>query len=225
MPPLNWGLIDFDGGNPKKIRINGCQLPDIGLQSDPMKLEFITSAADSSGWPKPTRPEIALAGRSNAGKSSFINALARGPQVAKVSQVPGKTRLLNFFTAGAHYCLVDMPGYGFSKRSGEEQFSWSDLVESFIADRENLKGVLLLMDVRRDWSADEQMVIDFAEAHGRRTAVALTKADTLSPREAKKRREIIQKDSGERDLFLVSIRDLESVAAVEDFMFKNWVKS
>lgn len=189
-----------------------------------MKFTFLTSAAGRDGWPKPLRPEIALAGRSNAGKSSFINALTGNSKTAKVSQVPGKTRLLNFFNAGESYSVVDMPGYGFSKRSGDEQSEWGALVEEFIAERETLRGVLLLMDVRRSWEAEEQMVLDFAQAHGRRVAVALTKADTVSRNEAEKLKAALQRVSGERDMFLTSIRDPKSVQMVEDFMFKSWIK-
>ena len=188
-----------------------------------MKLEFITSAADPGGWPKASRPEIAIAGRSNAGKSSFLNVLS-GNKVAKVSQTPGKTRLLNFFEAGESYRLVDMPGYGFSKRSGDEQASWGELIETYVRAREVLLGVLLLADIRREWSEEEQMVLDYAQANGRQVAVALTKADTVSRNEINKRKAAIQKASGERDLFTVSIRDQDSVLAVEDFMFRQWVK-
>jgi GTP-binding protein len=189
-----------------------------------MKLDFITSAADPTGWPTPKRPEVALAGRSNAGKSSFLNALAGG-KVAKVSQVPGKTRLLNFFEAGSHYRLVDMPGYGFSKRSGDEQSTWGHLVEEFVRDREVLTGVLLLMDIRRDWQSEEQMVIDFAQSFGRRVALVLTKADTLSRSEISQRQTLLQRASGERDIFPVSIREPKSIKAVEDFVFKQWIKN
>lgn len=190
-----------------------------------MKLKFITSAADSNGWPKGKKPEIALAGRSNAGKSSFINALGGSSKLAKVSQVPGKTRLLNFFEAGTHYTLVDMPGYGFSKRSGDEQNSWAALVEDYVAERTLLVGLVLLMDIRRDWTEDEQQIIDFAQAHGRRVAVALTKVDTVTRNEAVKLRNNIQRVSGERDLFLISIRDTKSIQELEKFIFNEWIKS
>lgn len=189
-----------------------------------MKLEFITSAADPSGWPKAGKPEIAIAGRSNAGKSSFINILS-GNKVAKVSQTPGKTRLLNFFEAGESYRIVDMPGYGFSKRSGDEQTTWGELIETYVRGREVLVGVLLLVDIRREWTEDEQMVLDYAQANGRQVAVGLTKCDTVSKNEINKLKTAIQKTSGERDLFAISIRDQASIKAVEDFMFRQWVKN
>lgn len=192
--------------------------------SAPMELTFITSAADSTGWPKGDRPEVALAGRSNAGKSSFLNALGAS-RIAKVSQVPGKTRLLNFFDAGTKYRFVDMPGYGFSKRSGDEQAGWEGLIETYIRERANLVGLILLMDIRRDWTADEIQVRDFAESHGRRVALVLTKMDTLSKSEAQKRKQEIARQSHERDIFLVTERDRKTIADVEDFVFKNWVKS
>lgn len=188
-----------------------------------MRVKFITSAADASGWPKPDRPEVALAGRSNAGKSSFLNALAGG-SVAKVSQQPGKTRLLNFFDVGENYRVVDMPGYGFSKRSGDEQSEWGPLIEEFVETRESLLGVVLLMDVRRDWGPDEQQILDYVQAHGRRIQIVLTKSDTLNRKDLKNRMDLIAKQSRELEIFVVSNRDMKSVQEVEAHIFKNWVK-
>jgi GTP-binding protein len=189
-----------------------------------MKLTFLTSAADPSGWPIDAVPEVALAGRSNAGKSSFLNALS--PQkVAKVSQMPGKTRLLNFFKAGDHYRMVDMPGYGYSARSGSEQMGWGPLIEQFIRDREQLRGVLLFVDSRREWSPDEQQVIDFSQASGRRVLVCLTKVDQLNRREKQDRELYYQKAlKGLPYYFISAEKDPQSIQMVEDFLFKKWIK-
>src|SRR5687768_5730395 len=95
------------------------------------KITFIKSAKVPKDFPHGSKPEVAIAGRSNAGKSSLINIMARS-KVAKVSSTPGKTRLLNFFDYDNKFRLVDMPGYGFSKRSGHEQHSWEEMVEAYL---------------------------------------------------------------------------------------------
>src|SRR3954463_4286895 len=96
-----------------------------------MEISFLTSAVRPEHFPPADRPEIALVGRSNAGKSTLINLLSNR-KVAKVSRVPGKTRLLNFFEAGERYRLVDMPGYGFAKRQEGERQLWREMVEAYL---------------------------------------------------------------------------------------------
>lgn len=188
-----------------------------------MKIEFITSAANMAGWPKSDLPEVALAGRSNAGKSSFLNALAGRP-VAKVSQVPGKTRLLNFFSAGEHYRWVDMPGYGFAARSGAEMTSWGPLIESYLRERERLMGVLLFIDVRRDWSDEETQIQEFLATCHRSLLVVVTKMDKLSRTDLARRRKHFVTQVEQENLFIVSNQDLASVKSVENFIFRQWIK-
>lgn len=132
-------------------------------------------------------PEIAVLGRSNAGKSSLINAWA-GSQLAKTSSAPGKTRLINFFQ-GAKYRLVDFPGYGYSSRSGHEQASWAGMIESFLASRGNLVGALIVMDCRREWTEDETLLVRFLQKIRRPVAAVLTKADKLNRAEEAKIRQ------------------------------------
>jgi GTP-binding protein len=189
-----------------------------------MRLSFLCSAVKPNDWPKADLPEIALAGRSNAGKSSWINTLA-GQKVAKVSQVPGKTRLLNFFQAGDKYRLVDMPGYGFASRSGDEMEGWGPMVETFLRGRSNLVGILLLMDIRRDWSEEETQVVQFAARFGRAIAVVLTKADKLSRTDLDRRKKYFAQASEVKDFFAGSALDTKAVTEVEDFIFHNWIKA
>lgn len=163
-----------------------------------------------------------MAGRSNAGKSTFLNVLS-DRKVAKVSQVPGKTRLLNFFDAGK-YRLVDMPGYGFAARGGEEVMSWGPMVEQYVAKRPQLVGLILLIDIRRDWSPEESQIIDFATAHERQIAVVLTKADKLGRAELARREKHFKQQAPTAALFITSSQDPKSVAAVEDYVFHYWVK-
>jgi len=143
------------------------------------KLQFVKSATKLSEFPRDHRLEIAFVGRSNAGKSSVINSLAGG-RMAKVSSTPGKTRLLNLFDHKEGYRVVDMPGYGWASRGGDEMHSWRKMIESFLLERENLAGMMLIMDIRREWSDDEQMLMDLAAHRKIEFGVVLTKTDKLS---------------------------------------------
>src|SRR5690242_9500887 len=104
------------------------------------KVRFIKSAVVPKDYPPPLKPELAMIGRSNAGKSSFINAWLE-ERIAKTSSVPGKTRLLQFFEVADKFFLVDMPGYGWAKRSTSEVEEWQGMIETYIESRENLRGV------------------------------------------------------------------------------------
>jgi GTP-binding protein len=189
-----------------------------------MKIEFITSAAKPADWPPGAVPEIALTGRSNAGKSTFINAFS-GRSIAKVSQKPGKTQLLNFFSVGENYRIVDMPGYGYSRASGDIMAQWESLVEAYLANRPQLVGIILFSDVRRQLSSDEDQVLDFVAQYGRKAALVLTKCDQISRSEIGKKVEEAKRHRPGLPVFPVSERDRPSVKSVEDFVFKNWVKN
>jgi len=188
-----------------------------------MKMTYLKSAVNQADWPKADLPEVAIAGRSNAGKSTWINTLA-GSKVAKVSQVPGKTRLLNFFQAGNRYRLVDMPGYGFASRSGAEMESWGPMIEVYLRERDTLAGVLLLVDIRRDWTEEETRVAEFVSATGRPIAVFLTKADKLNRKELEQRRKYFASEARVDDVFAGSSLDAKAVGGVEDFIFHHWIK-
>jgi len=123
----------------------------------PKTIQFIKSAVLAKDYPNHNMAEVAIAGRSNAGKSSFINGLAKS-KIAKVSSTPGKTRLLNFFNMEDSYVLTDMPGYGFAARSGNELREWQQMIETYLTTRENLKGLILVMDIRRSWTNDEEIM-------------------------------------------------------------------
>lgn len=188
-----------------------------------MKIDFITSVGLEEQLLDTKLPEIALAGRSNAGKSSFINGLARR-SVAKVSQMPGKTICLNFFKAGENYRLVDMPGYGFAKRDESERQRWTKLIESYLMQRENLAGLALVVDIRRDWSDDEALVVQYVAQRGLPVALVLTKADQVARNDIKKRQQYFIKESGLTDVFVVSKDDFKALEEVEEFFFRQWVK-
>lgn len=120
----------------------------------PIIAEFVKSAARIDQLPKDQLPEIALAGRSNVGKSSLINCLVQCPRLAKTSNTPGRTQMLNFYrvqpegTAGKPFYLVDMPGYGFAQVSAARRAEWGKLIEEYLSSRETLRGIISLIDLR-----------------------------------------------------------------------------
>ncbi len=185
-------------------------------------MTFLTSAVNLQGCPADQILEVAIVGRSNAGKSSLINALA-GARIAQVSSTPGKTRLLNFYQ-GPTYRLVDMPGYGFAARSGDEVRKWRDMIEPYLAARGNLVGLLLVMDVRRDWSDDEENLVAWMRPRALPTLVVLTKADKLSRSAALNRVREIKKQSGLEHVMLASSLKKTGLVELENFVFENWIK-
>ena len=144
-----------------------------------MAIVFVKSASHWSQFPPGNKPQVAVVGRSNSGKSSFINALAK-QKVAKVSQKPGKTRLLNIFDVHKKFLLVDMPGYGYAARSKSERKDWEKMIEQYLLGSESLVGLVLLMDIRRRWSDEEWLIHDFCASQNLPFLLGLTKADKLS---------------------------------------------
>lgn len=143
------------------------------------KVQFVKSASHWNQFPEGKMPEVAIAGRSNSGKSSFINCLANS-KIAKVSGTPGKTRLLNIFDVEKKFWLVDMPGYGYAARSHKERGDWEKMIEEYLVNSQNLRGLILLMDIRRKWDEEEDMLLHFCQANDLNIIVGLTKADKLS---------------------------------------------
>jgi GTP-binding protein len=186
-------------------------------------VKYLKSAVFAVDYPDTKRPEVAIAGRSNSGKSSFINSMTRS-SIAKVSQEPGKTRLLNFFDVGNFYRIVDMPGYGFASRSGSEVNDWEVMVETYLSSRENFVGLLLIMDIRRDWSDEEALMVNFMHSMDKPVVVILTKEDQLKRQEIINRKKIIQRASGVEHIFSVSNSKYTGVKEAEDFFFKEWIK-
>lgn len=142
--------------------------------------EFVTSAVKSTGYPKSDLPEIAFAGRSNVGKSSFVNKFLNRKNIAKVSKTQGKTKLINFFKVNNEFMIVDLPGYGFANVSKSEQISWGKMIEGYLNKRENLKSVFLLVDVRHEPTNDDIMMFNFIVERGFEPIVIVTKVDKLA---------------------------------------------
>ncbi|MCY3793224.1 MAG: ribosome biogenesis GTP-binding protein YihA/YsxC [Gammaproteobacteria bacterium] len=142
-------------------------------------MEFLASAPDLARCPAGEDPEVAFAGRSNAGKSSVLNRLTGDRHTAKVSKTPGRTRLLNFFALENGARLVDLPGYGYARASAKSQAKWQAAVNEYLSFREQLAGVVLVTDIRHPGMAFDAEFIDWALASEMPLHVLLNKADKL----------------------------------------------
>jgi len=138
-------------------------------------------AVREPGDPLPSRlPQLAFIGRSNVGKSSLINALLGRKSLARVSRTPGRTREIHFYDVAGHFCLVDLPGYGFARVPPEVRQAWRPLIDSYLATSPGLVGVVLLLDARRGVSSDDREMLDQLAALETPTLFALTKVDKLN---------------------------------------------
>ncbi len=146
--------------------------------------QFEISVAKPHGLPPPAGAEVAFAGRSNAGKSSAINTLAGHTRLAFVSKTPGRTQLINFFRLNGGAALVDLPGYGYAKVPEDVRRHWQGLLERYLTTRENLVGMVLIMDARHPLKPLDRQMIDWFAPRGRPIHVLLTKSDKLSRNEA-----------------------------------------
>lgn len=149
--------------------------------ADPLivrQLEFLGGMASAGGWrPESTLPEIAFAGRSNVGKSSLLNALLRRRSAARVSKTPGRTREINFFRVNDAFMLVDLPGYGYARVAKERKAEWKPLIEGYLQSSPNLRGLVLLLDSRREPSDDDRDMLAFLAERETPVLVAITKMD------------------------------------------------
>lgn len=146
---------------------------------DYRRATFLTSAAKFSQCPPDEGWEVAFAGRSNAGKSSAINSLTNNKKLAKTSKTPGRTQLLNFFELSPSQRLVDLPGYGFAKVPVSVKKEWTRQLENYLAKRQSLRGMILLMDVRHPLQPFDEQMLNWAMAAHMPVHILLTKADKL----------------------------------------------
>lgn len=140
---------------------------------------FLTSVGQGQKYPAPLPCEIAVVGRSNVGKSSLINCLTNNQKLAKTSQTPGKTRLVNYFLMNNAFYLVDLPGYGFAKRSKDEKTEWGDLIGGYMASGRP-KHLLLLLDIRHEPSPEDRQMFLWTLHAGVPFTIVATKADKIS---------------------------------------------
>ncbi|MFZ7102286.1 MAG: ribosome biogenesis GTP-binding protein YihA/YsxC [Peptococcaceae bacterium] len=142
--------------------------------------EFVISAVSKKQYPEEGLPEIALAGRSNVGKSSLINKVINRKNLARTSGKPGKTQTLNFYLINQEFFFVDLPGYGFAKVAAGIKEQWAKFIEEYLAHRENLKGVIHIVDIRHPPTNDDVIMYDWLQHYEFPTLVAATKADKIS---------------------------------------------
>lgn len=142
--------------------------------------EIVISAVTPSQYPEDGRPEIALVGRSNVGKSSTINTMLNRKNLARVSSSPGKTRTINFYIINKEFYLVDLPGYGYARVSKGEKASWGKMIERYLQNRSNLYEVILLVDIRHSPTEDDKIMYDWIKHYGYGSIVVATKADKIS---------------------------------------------
>ena len=160
-------------------------------KQDPLpirSLEFLGGMAQPDGWrPETDIAEVAFWGRSNVGKSSLLNRLVRRKKLARVSNTPGRTREINFFRVNDTFLLVDLPGYGYARVSKTARESWRPLIEGYVTKSPQLRGMVLLLDVRRDPSNDDRDVLDWLAGVGVPVLIVGTKSDKLSAKQLTER--------------------------------------
>ena len=146
-------------------------------QGHDIHAEFLKGAVELSQFPEGNTPEVAMIGRSNVGKSSLINAIVRHGSLARISNTPGKTQEINFFTTDAGFTLVDLPGYGYAKVSKTQREQFSELIRSYLFNRSNLAVTFILVDSRHEPMAIDLAMIEELEFAGKPFVVVLTKCD------------------------------------------------
>ena len=142
--------------------------------------EFIKSAVKPAHYPSEDLPEIAFAGRSNVGKSSLINVLLNRKRLAKTSSTPGRTQLINFFVINETFSFVDIPGFGYAKVPRAVQKNWAPMVETYLSTRSTLKGIVLIVDIRRIPGAEELSLLDWLNHYQIPCILVATKIDKLN---------------------------------------------
>jgi len=171
----------------------------------PLQLTFVASAQRFTDLPA-SPAEVALVGRSNVGKSSLINALANRKQLARVSNTPGRTQLINLFTLPTGGTVVDLPGYGYASVPTREKAKWGPMIEGYLLGRESLQALLLLVDGEIGPTKLDSQMIDWVQANGITTIIVATKIDKVKPSKLAGRKQQLAKacrlDDG--DIFWVS---------------------
>jgi GTP-binding protein len=166
--------------------------------ADPLivrQLEFLGGMATAGGWrPESTLPEVAFAGRSNVGKSSLLNMLLRRRAAARVSRTPGRTREINFFRINDAFVLVDLPGYGYARIAKSRRAEWRPLIEGYLTSTTTLRGLVLLLDARREPSDDDRAMLSFLADAGTPVLVAVTKMDKFGKDAGRERVKAIAED-------------------------------
>jgi GTP-binding protein len=141
--------------------------------------QYEITAVNPQQYPARFWPEIAWVGRSNVGKSSIINALLNRKDLARVAATPGKTRVINFYNINDQFYLVDLPGYGYAKVSKTEKAAWAQMIETYLTTRDQLKMIVMLVDIRHAPSSDDQVMYDWLVSREQPKLIVATKADKV----------------------------------------------
>lgn len=160
--------------------------------------KFICSAVKPEHYPPADLPEVAFAGRSNVGKSSLINKIVNRKKLVRTSKIPGRTQLINFFEINGIWRFVDLPGYGYAKVPAEVQRHWRPMVERYLTTRVNMRGMVWLLDIRRQASKEDLILWDWLQAQQVKVIIVITKADKLSKNKRHKQAASIAKSLGRK---------------------------
>lgn len=142
--------------------------------------DLVQIAVKPDQYPDESLPEIAFAGRSNVGKSSLLNGIMNRKSLARTSSKPGKTRTINFYGVNDEIRLVDLPGYGYAIASQKEKENWKVYIETYLESRKNLKGIVLVVDIRHEPTNDDKMMYDYIKHFGFNCLIVATKADKIA---------------------------------------------
>ncbi|MBS4535817.1 ribosome biogenesis GTP-binding protein YihA/YsxC [Clostridium sp. D2Q-14] len=167
------------------------------------KAEIIITAVKEHQYPPEGISEIALAGRSNVGKSSLINTLINRKNLARTSGQPGKTQTINFYNINDTFRFVDLPGYGYAKVSRKEREKWADMINRYLTKRQSLREVVLLVDIRHSPGEHDKMMYDWIKSIGFSGIVVATKADKLSKNQQARQIAVISRELGIEDRKLI----------------------
>ena len=182
--------------------------------------KFLISAAKLSQCPDYNLPEIALIGRSNVGKSSFINGLTNNKKLAKTSNTPGKTRLINFFNIANKFILTDLPGYGYAKVSHSMKDDWQQNLEQYLLNREQIVNLIQFIDARHEIQKNDFQMREWLIAQNLPVTTILSKTDLVKQNDINARIKEVQKHFG-GDILLFSAKNTRHNEVVLEYIFSN----
>ncbi|GAA5421278.1 ribosome biogenesis GTP-binding protein YihA/YsxC [Tetragenococcus halophilus] len=187
--------------------------------------EIVISAVSKKQYPKSALAEVALAGRSNVGKSSFINTLIDRKKLARTSSKPGRTQTINFYLIENKFHFVDLPGYGYAKVSKQERAKWGEMIDEYFANRKQLQAVVSLIDMRHDPSEGDIQMYDFLKYYNFPVIVVATKADKVAKNKREQQisriKEILDFDENDRFVVFSTVTKEgkeEAWKAIEEFI-------
>jgi len=191
------------------------------------RAQYLLSAPSLKQCPPDTGREVAFAGRSNAGKSSVINALTRQKALARTSKTPGRTQALNFFQLDAHHRLVDLPGYGYAKVPEAVKRHWQQAMANYLGRRQSLQGLILVMDIRHPLTPFDRQMLQWCAKANMRVHVLLNKADKLARGPAHNALHSVARTLAEMDIPATSVQLFSALkrAGVEELnaVLDNWL--